>query len=218
MKRWLGWIFLGTTLVPGLRADTIYQTNPQGRRVAIHRETIVLQEDSFSLVYKHFELKERRVVKVRRSQGSVPYIVVRSSPEERREIVNKWKRFAYTATITDLSGKTVRLFSVYLDFYPPGGRGSLLESVPPRTTFPVLVAGGGADELEFSKIARIEIQGQALTLTLRTGEKLAARFLMPTDQPAEARLLGMTDQYDPASPEVFDFAIPLEKLKEIRFE
>jgi hypothetical protein len=41
---------------------------------------------------------------------------------------------------------------------------------------------------------------------------------MPTDRPAEARLLGITEQYDPASAEVFDFSLPLARLKEIRFE
>ena len=33
-----------------------------------------------------------------------------------------------------------------------------------------------------------------------------------------ARILGITDHYDPASSEVFDFSIPLSKLKLISFE
>jgi hypothetical protein len=41
---------------------------------------------------------------------------------------------------------------------------------------------------------------------------------MPTDKPAETRFLGITDQYDPASEEVFNFFVPLNRLKEIRFE
>ncbi|MCX6618906.1 MAG: hypothetical protein NTZ98_22760, partial [Acidobacteria bacterium] len=169
-------------------------------------------------LYKHFDLKERRVVKVRLSKGSLPYSVVTSSPEDRQQIVNTWRRFGYTATVTDQSGKTTRVSDVYLDFYPPGGRGSLLESVPPRTMFPVQLEGGGADELEFSKIDRIEFHGERIKLTLRDGQTQDARFLMPTDRPAEARLLGITEQYDPASPEVFDFSLPLARMKEIRFE
>jgi hypothetical protein len=201
-----------------LAADTIYQTNPQGRQVTIHREAILVKEDFSSLLYKHFDLKERRVVKVRLSKGSLPYSVVTSSPEDRQQIVNTWRRFGYTATVTDQSGKATRVSDVYLDFYPPGGRGSLLESVPPRTTFPVQLEGGGADELEFSKIDRIEFHGERMKLTLRDGQTQDARFLMPTDRPAEARLLGITEQYDPASPEVFDFSLPLARMKEIRFE
>ena len=201
-----------------LRADTIYQTNPRGKQVIVHRDAILIKEDFSSLLYKHFELKERRVVKVRLSKGSLPYSVVTSSAPERQQILNIWKRFGYTATATDLDGKTTQVFDAYLDFYPPGGRGSLLESVPPRTTFPVLVEGGAADELEFSKIDRIEFQGDRMRLTLRDGSAVSARFLMPTERPAEARFLGITDQYDPSSPEVFDFSISLGRLKEIRFE
>ena len=201
-----------------LLADTLYQTNPQGKQVIVHRDAIVVKQDSSFIIYKHFELKERRVVKVRLSRGAQNYTVKLSSPEERQQIVAKWKRFAFTGTLTDLAGKTIRLFAIYLDFYPPGGRGSLLESVPPRTMFPVLIEGAGADELDFSKIARIEFGGEVLTLTLTDGQVKQARFLMPTNQPAEARFLGITDDYDPASEDVFNFSIALPQVKEVRFE
>ncbi|MFB3922453.1 MAG: hypothetical protein ACE145_12065 [Terriglobia bacterium] len=200
------------------RADTIYQTNPQGKQVIVHRDAILVKEDSASIIYKHFELKERRVVKVRLSKGSLPYRVATTSPEDRQRIVGIWKRFGFTATVTDQAGKATQVFDAYLDFYPPGGRGSLLESVPPRTTFPVMIEGGGADELDFSKIARIEFQGALMKITMRDGKTLDARFLMPTDRPAETRLMGITAQYNPASEDVFDFAVPLDRLKEIQFE
>jgi hypothetical protein len=41
---------------------------------------------------------------------------------------------------------------------------------------------------------------------------------MPTNKPAEVRFLGITDQYNPASQQVFDFFLPLASIKEIRFE
>jgi hypothetical protein len=186
-----------------LGADTIFQTNPRGKQVVVHRDSIVVAEDSSSILYKHFELKERRVEMVRLSRGALDYQVVYSKPEERQQIVKTWKRFGYTAAVTDQDGKTTTLYDAYLDFYPPGGRGSLLESVP---------------EVEFSKIARIEFQGDLMEFTLRNGQTLKAHFLMPTDKPAETRLLGITDQYDPASRDVFDFYLPLKRLKEIRFE
>jgi hypothetical protein len=201
-----------------LRADTIYQTNARGKQVIVHRDAILIQEDFSSLVYKHFELRERRVVTVRLSKGSLPYSVVTSSAEDRRRIVETWKRFGFKAVVTEQNGKTTPVFDVYLDFYPPGGRGSLLESVPPRTALPVLLEGGGADELDFSQLDRIEFRADRMRLSLRDGQVVNARFLMPTNQPAEARFLGITDQYDPASPEVFDFSMPLERLREIRFE
>jgi hypothetical protein len=201
-----------------LAADTLYQTNPQGKQVIVHRDAIVVKEDSSFIVYKHFELKERRVVKIRLSRGAQNYTVKISSPEERLQIVAKWKRFSFKGTVTDLAGESTRLYNIYLDFYPPGGRGSLLESVPARTTLPVVFDDAGADELEFSKVTAIRLQGERLTLTLSDGKVKQATFLMPTDQPAEARLLGITDQYDPASEDVFNFSIPLAQVKEIRFE
>ncbi len=203
--------------VTPLASDTIYQTTPEGKQAVIQRDAIVVKEDSSFLVYKHFDLKERRVVKVRLSKGSLPHAVDTGSFEERQQIVNTWRRFGYKATVTDQAGKITRVFDVFLDFYPPAGRGSLLESVPARTAFPVLLEAGGADELEFSKIDRIEFQGARLKVTLRNGQAETGRFLMPTERPAEARLLGITEQYDPASEEVFDFSQPLSRLKEIRF-
>jgi hypothetical protein len=199
-------------------ADTIYQTTAQGRQVVIQRSAIVIRDDSSALTYKHFDLPERRVVKVTLRRGMLPYQVGTSTPVERQEIVQSWKRFSYRATLTDQAGKITALFNLYLDFYPPGGRGSLLESVPPRTTLPVLLDQGGADDIEFSKIDRIVFQGDRLKLTLRDGQVLDGRFLMPTDKPAEARVLGMTDHYDPSSAEVYDFFLLLTKLREVRFD
>ncbi len=201
-----------------LNADTLYQINAQGRRVVIQRNAIVVKEDTSALVYKHFELKERRVEKAALNQGSLPYEAERSGAQERQQIVGLWKRFGYTASVTDASGKITKVFDAYLDFYPPGGRGSLLESVPALTLLPIQLDAGGTDELEFSNIDRIEAQGDHLKVTLRNGTVKEGKFLMPTAQPAEARFLGITDRYDPASPEVFDFSLPLSQAKRIVFE
>jgi hypothetical protein len=216
-----GLLWLLATLLPGaipLSADTIYQVSAQGRQVVLQRAAIVVSEDSSSLTYKHFDLQERRVTKVRLSKGSLPYFVNTSSAADRQQIVSTWKRFGYKATVVDQSGKSTRVFDVYLDFYPPGGRGSLLESIPATTSFPILLAAGGADIIEFSKIERVEIQEELLKVTPRDGQVKEGKFLYPTDKPAEARFLGITDNYNPASGDVFDFSLPLDKVKEIRFE
>jgi len=201
-----------------LDADTLYQISPQGRRVVIQRNAIVVKEDTSAIVFKHFELKERRVEKAVLYQGSLPYQADLSAAQERQQIVKQWKRFGYTATVTDASGKVTKVFDAYLDFYPPGGRGSLLESVPALTVLPLQLDAGGADEVEFSDIDRIEAQGDHFKVTLRKGTLKEGKFLMPTTQPVEARFLGITDRYDPASPEVFDFSLPLSQAKLIVFE
>jgi hypothetical protein len=200
------------------RADTIYQMNAQGRQVVVQAGAIVVSEDSSFLVYKHFEQKDRRVEIVRLNKGSLPYSVVTASPDQRRQIVEVWKRFGFKATVRDLAGKATRVFDVYLDFYPPGGRGSLLEAVPPTTSFSVLLDNGSADDVDISKIDRVQVQGNRLKMTLRNGEVEEGKFLMPTNQPVEVRFLGITDQYDPASQQVFDFSLPLAKVKEISFD
>jgi hypothetical protein len=199
-------------------ADTIYQTNAQGKRIVIQRDAIVVKEDPSFLVYKHFDLKERRVAKVTLNQGSLPYSVEPSNADGRQQIVEFWKRFGFKATLKNLAAKTTTLFDVYFDFYPPGGRGSLLESVPARTSLPILMEGGSADEVEFSKISTIQVEGARLRITLRSGQVQSGQFLMPTDKPAEVRVLGITDHYDPASGEVFDYSEPLNRLSEVRFE
>jgi hypothetical protein len=201
-----------------LRADTIYQMNAQGRQVVVQRDAILVSEDSSFVVYKHFDLKDRRVEIVRLNKGSLPYSVETASPDYRRQIVDIWKRFGFKATVTDLAGKATRVFDVYLDFYPPGGRGSLLESLPATTSFTVLMDDGSADDVEISKIDRVQIQGDHLKMTLRNGQVEEGKFLMPTKLPAEVRFLGITDQYNPASQQVFDFSLPLANIKEIRFD
>lgn len=218
MKRWFLLFGAVLGLAALLPADVIYQTNAEGRRGIVQRDAIVLKNDSTTLLYKHFDLKDRRVVEVSLYKGSLPYSVETGNAAARQQILDTWKRFGYTATVVDLSGKSSRLFDLYLDFYPPGGRGSLLESVPARTTLPILLDGGAADEVDFSKITRVEVQGAHLRITMRDGQIEAGQFLMPTDKPAEVRVLGITDHYDPASPDVFDFSKPLTQLKEIRFE
>jgi len=201
-----------------LAADTIYQMSAQGKEIVLQSNAIVVSEDSSFLIYKHFDLKEQRVEKVRLNRGSLPYRVEISNLDAQRRIVEVWKRYGYRATVTDLAGKTTRVFDAYLDFYPPGGRGSLLESVPPKTSFAVLMDDGSPDEVEISKIDRIEITENRLKMFLRDGRIEEGKFLMPTNEPVEARFLGITNQYDPASKEVFDFSMPISKIKKIVFE
>ena len=64
----------------------------------------------------------------------------------------------------------------------------------------------------------MEILGDRLNITLREGKSVAGKFIMPTTQPAEVRVLGITEKYDPASRDVFDFSVPLSQLKIISFE
>jgi hypothetical protein len=155
---------------------------------------------------------------VRLNKGSLPYSVQTASPGQRRQIVEVWKRFGFKATVTDLAGKSTSVFDVYLDFYPPGGHGSLLESIPATTSFSILMNNGSADDVDISKIKSVQIQGDRLKLTLRNDQVEEGKFLMPTNQPAEARFLGISDQYDPASQRVFDFSLPLARIKEISFD
>ena len=218
MKITLLLLALLASLASPSRADTIYQMNAQGRQVVVQRDAIVVSQDSSFVVYKHFDLKDRRVEIVRLNKGSLPYSVETASPDYRGHIVDIWKRFGFTATVTDLAGKATRVFDVYLDFYPPGGRGSLLESLPATTSFTMLMDNGTPDEVEISKIDRVQIQGDHLKMTLRNGQVEEGKFLMPTNKPAEVRFLGITDQYNPASQQVFDFSLPLASIKEIKFD
>ena len=211
-------LFLLVSLPLPAAADTIFQMSDQGKQVVVQRDAIVISEDSAFLVYKHFELKERRVEVVRLNKGSLPYSVQMASPAQRQQIVEVWKRFGFKATVTDLTGKATNVFDAYVDFYPPGGRGSLLESVPATTSLSLLLDNGSADDVDFSKIDRVQIQGGRLRITLRNGQVEEGKFIMPTNKPAEARFLGITEQYNPASQQVFDFSLPLARIKEISFE
>jgi hypothetical protein len=205
-------------LAPPLFGDTVYQTTAQGNEIVLQRDAIVVQQDSSFIVYKHFDLKERRVTVVRLNRGSLPMRVQISNANARAQILSAWKRFGYKTTITDQAGKITPVYDVYLDFYPPGGHGSLLESVAAVTSFTLQTDNGGADEIEFDKIDRVEIQGDRISIVLREDKTVAGKFLMPTTQPAEVRVLGITDKYDPSSDRVFDYSVPLSQLKTISFE
>ena len=214
---WLICIYVAFSVQPVL-GDTVFQTTSQGKEIVLQRDAIVIQQDSSFIVYKHFDLKERRVMVVRLNRGSLPMRVQVSDPAARSLIVENWKRFGYKATITDQAGKITHVFDLYLDFYPPGGHGSLLESVAAITSFPMQIDNAGADDFEFGKVDRVDIQGGRLALTTREGKTVSGKFLMPTTQPAEVRALGITDKYDADSPDVFDFSVPLPLLKLISFD
>jgi|SRR5579862_7821332 len=201
-----------------LAADTISQINAQGEEVVLQRDAIVTQQDSSFVVYKHFDLKERRVTVVRLNRGSLPIQVRIANAPAREQIVKLWKHFGYQASIIDLAGKTTEVHDLYLDFYPPGGRGSLLESLPPRTDFPILSGSAGPDVIDFDKIDHVETQGDEINIVTREGKTVSGKFIMPTTQPAEVRVLGITDNYDPASADVYDYSVPLSRLKMISFK
>lgn len=218
---WINGLLLFLALLapaPAFHADTIYRTNPQGQQEVFQRDAILVKQDSSILVYKHFDLQQRRVERVQLSQGSLPYIVVTSSPQDRQRIVALWKRFGYTATVTDTSGKVTKVFDAYIDFFPPAGQGTFFESVPAVTSFPLQFAGGGADNVEFSQISQVQIRNDEITLHLTNGRTEEGKFVIPTTQPAEVRFLGITDNYDPSSRKVYDFSELLSHLKDIRLE
>jgi hypothetical protein len=203
---------------PFFKADTIYRTNPQGRQEILQRDAIVVKQDSAILVYKHFDLQQMRVEKVQLSRGSLPYVVITSTPRDRQRIVEQWKRFGYTATVTDANGKSTHVFDAYIDFFPPPGQGSFLESVSAVTSFALQLAGGGADIVPFSEIAEVQVQNGVIKLHRRNGRIEEGKFVIPTSQAAEVRFLGITNAYNPASEDVFDFSDLLSHLKDIRFE
>ena len=130
-------------LAPPLLGDTVFQTNSQGKEIVLQHDAIVIQQDSSFVVYKHFDLKERRVTVVRLNRGSLPLRVQLTNASARAQIVENWKHFGYKATITDQAGKITHVFDLYLDFYPPGGHGSCSSRLPPARISPCRSTMGG---------------------------------------------------------------------------
>jgi len=211
-------LFLTVSAGRSLRADVISQTNAEGRTVVLQRDAIIVKQDSSSITYKHFDLKEKRVVKARLQESSLPYQMSRSAPDARQQIVNLWRRFGYVATVTDTSGKSTRVYDAYIDFYPPNGQGSMIDAIPARTDLAVELTSGGNDVIEFDDLARADFQGDRVKLSLTNGQMKEGRLLSFSSHPVEARFLGITDHYDPASEDVFDFSLPLSRIKQIDFE
>jgi hypothetical protein len=198
--------------------DTIVQTNASGERTVVQSNAIVVGQNQYSITYKHFDLKLRRVVKVELQQGSLPYQAVLSSAAVRTGIVNVWKQFGYTSVVTTQAGKETQLYDCYLNFFPPSGVGTFLRTVPARTNVPIITDQGAADEIEFSDISTIENTGGQLKITLTNGRVETGKFLMPTSEPAIVYFMGITDHYSPASALVYDFSVPLSRIRQIRFE
>ncbi|GEM_PF-462103 len=201
-----------------LRPDTIIQTDADGKTHVIFQQVIVIDQDPNTIVFKHFDLKHRQVVKDHLDQGSLPYFVEKSPPSQLQQIVNLWKQFGYTVAITDVTGKKHEICDMYLDFFPPEGAIPFLESVPSRTTLPILYDQGGADDIDFNDIQDLHIQGDHLKVTMTNGKVKEGKFLMPTSAPAVAKFLGITDAYKPESQDLYDYSIPLSQVKEIQFE
>jgi hypothetical protein len=198
--------------------DTIVQTNADGQRVVVQSNAIVVNQNQYAITYKHFDLKLRRVVKVELQQGSLPYRAVLSSAAERKGIVDVWKQFGYTTLVTTQAGKTSQVYDSYIDFFPPSGIGTFLQTVPPRTNVPILTDQGAADEVEFSDIGTIDSVSGHLKVSLTNGRVETGKFLMPTSEPAVVYFMGVTDRYSPSSTLTYDFSVPLSGIKQIRFE
>jgi hypothetical protein len=201
-----------------LRPDTITQTDAGGATHIILQRAVVIHQDPNTIVFKHFDLAHRQVVKDHLDQGSLPYNVQRSPASQLQQIVNLWKQFGYTVTITDLSGQKHEIDDMYLDFFPAQGAMPFLESVPSRTTLPIIYDQGGGDDIVFSNIEDIQFQGRHMKVTFTNGKVKSGKFVMPTSQPAVAKFLGITDAYKPESPDLYNYAIPLLQVKEIQFE
>jgi hypothetical protein len=199
-------------------SDTVVQTNSSGQRTVIQSNAIVVGQNQYSITYKHFDLKLRRVVKVELQQGSLPYQAILSSAAARKGIVDVWKQFGYTTLVTVEAGKVTQAYDCYLDFFPPSGVGTFLQTVPARTNLPIITDQGAADEIEFSDISAIENTGGHLKVTLTSGRVEMGKFLMPTSEPAIVHFMGITDRYSPASALVYDFSVPLSRIKQIRFQ
>ncbi|MGH9356277.1 MAG: hypothetical protein ACRD10_09125 [Terriglobia bacterium] len=197
--------------------DTIVQTDAQGQRQVVQAQAIVVRDDASEVVYKHFDLKQRLVMKVQLNQATLPYQIARSSGASRRQIVELWKQFGYTATVTDQAGKKTTVYDAYLDFFPPPG-GVFLEPVPPRAALPLLLTKGGADEMDFSDVAAVQIHGDELTVTLANGRIETGKLIPPTSRPAAPSFMGITDRYAPDSENVYDFSLPLTQIRQIHFE
>jgi hypothetical protein len=200
------------------RSDTIVQTNAEGQRTVIQSNAIVVEENQYGITYKHFDLKLRRVVQIQLQQGSLPYQVVLSSAAERKGIVDIWKEFGYKTLVTTQTGTTTQVYDSYIDFFPPSGVGTFLQTVPARTNFPILTDQGSADEVEFSDLGTIENASGHFKVSLTNGHVETGKFLMPTSEPALVYFMGITDRYSPASARTYDFSVPLSKIKQIRFE
>lgn len=201
-----------------LCADTIYQEGAEGQQLLVQRDAIVIQQDSDTIIYKHFDLPDQRVERVRLNQGSLAYSVEISSQADHSRILALWKRFGNTANVTDLQGKTTQVFDAYIDYYPPPGKSFLLQMIPATTSLPLQLEGGGLDLIAFSRIATIDFSDGRIRVVLRNDRTEEGTYLMPATEPAQARFLGITDHYNPESQQAFDFSIPLSQIKEIKFQ
>lgn len=194
------------------------RTNAEGQSSVVQSNAIVIDQNQYTIAYKHFDLKRRRVLEVHLNQGSLPYKAVLSSAAERQQIVKVWNEFGYTASVEVDGGKVTQVYDCYLDFFPPSGVGTFIQTVPALTSLPIMEDNGAADEIEFSDIASIINTKGHFKVTLTNGRVETGKFLMPTSQPAIAHFMGITDRYSPASSQVYDFSVPLANIKQIHFE
>jgi hypothetical protein len=200
-------------------ADSFFVSN-QGKLHA-SAENVIIDEhekdaDGFFITY--WDMDSDGFVGPRSGAYSSDFAmrVIKSSPQERSEIVAKWKRQGFSAQVVGSSGDTSTVSNVFITFDSPIGLSSYVYPFYYTRTYLEIVSSRQKRKIYFAEIAQFSIRGNTISLVLRDGENLSGDYAPPiyNKKPYQPKLYGVLYH---ENGRISNLELPFEKVKTVIF-
>ncbi|MGE5529933.1 MAG: hypothetical protein ACM3X6_12440 [Patescibacteria group bacterium] len=159
---------LGTTAM----ADTIYKT-VDGKESVQAEKVVVLKEDASSVSYAYCQngVVYLETCRANKDKGE-SLRVERLADAERAALIEAWKKSGYTVQVSDVYDEAQTLHNAALRFDAPPGY-VILGGARPKATSIRIATEDFIAEVDFAKIARLDLKRDSVTCTLRNGRKVS---------------------------------------------
>jgi hypothetical protein len=142
---------------------------------------------------KYWELEDDGCVNQRMFGAScVDLLLDRSPPKERDSILASWRSHGATATITLTDSQKVTLSNLFVMYREPGNT-AMVPMYPPQEPSLDIVGNGTKTTCRFSRIARLDKDGEIFRVRFRDGRVVRGRHSPPRfcNQPYRPYLYGV---------------------------
>ncbi len=217
----LGILFVAEVLVvvPMSLGDDIYVTGADGKEALKAGGVIVKEEHEGNIRYSRLEdgMIVRGSCYWEKEKGEKARIL-RSTPQEKSDLLAKWSLKGFTAEVTDTKGSTCTVSNVALDFDPPDGYFIFVgPGWKDQRHYIELERGERILKFDFRDIEKLSVKGTEVELTLLGGGGVSGP--LKYDSVKELRLVPKIEGLELLGKKSFgEFELDFAKVKTITFK
>ena len=200
-------------------ADDIYVTGADGKEVLAADGVIIKDEDE--RIVRYMRCLEEGIIASEFRTKEKGTRVVRSTAQEREDLLAQWSLKGFRAEVTDVRGLTFFVSNVALTFGAP--EGYLIHVLPGSRwksdrQYIWLKTGEHSSKYDFQDIEELSVKGTEIHLALVTGRKLSAPFAHESsgNVPLVPKIQGL--KWFPGQKSFDQFLLGLDKVETIRFK